>query len=893
MSSSGYHFPYIAYDIQEQLMDAMYGALDEQKMAILESPTGTGKSLSIICATIKWIHDFHDKQLDTLSRQLKRCDEEIQRLDAESKVSSDWIELQDKKSSVCRQKEVIVKQLTAFEAKDKRNKSLLDRRNNSIVRQKFVLKHKNVTKKLKKSDTNGDQELDPLSGDGVDEDFVDYCSDDEVVDEKSSEVGDGFVAPKMYYCSRTHSQLSQFIRIICATIKWIHDFHDKQLDTLSRQLKRCDEEIQRLDAESKVSSDWIELQDKKSSVCRQKEVIVKQLTAFEAKDKRNKLLLDRRNNSIVRQKFVLKHKNVTKKAKTSDTNGDQELDPLSGDGVDEDFVDYCSDDEVVDEKSSEVGDGFVAPKMYYCSRTHSQLSQFIREIQKTAYSREETPLRLVPLGSRSNYCINERVLRLNNNNLINEKCIELQNSSNSQLKCQMFKHNVINELRDEVLADVLDIEDITKLGKGIKACPYYSTRLAIPEAEIVILPYNILLHSATRESYGINLKGSVVVIDEAHNLMETIHNIHSIELKGSHIIDTLSQLNAYLMRYKSRLSARNTMHIKQIAFILNEFIKHFKASAQIGGHNVSERVEFLIRLGIENLNLYQILDYCQKSQIARKLFGFSKRKNCVKIDEKSEKKANGTTAFLAKMKGKSIEVQAIASNDSAADEETKIFGSPLYIIIEFLKALIDSKANAKIITNFDTNSLRNSCVKYILLNPFSQFKDIVSECRSVVLCGGTMKPFDEYIDHLFKPLGITSERLVTFSCGHVIPDSNLSAICLGMGPNGRQLNYTFQNRTNTSMIEETGKTIANMCAVIPDGIVCFFPSYDFEDNYYKVWQKSGIIKSIEAKGKTVFREPRKSSMVQTILGDYNRAITPVLFFPRYEYTQQPPFYSLP
>ena len=143
----------------------------------------------------------------------------------------------------------------------------------------------------------------------------------------------------------------------------------------------------------------------------------------------------------------------------------------------------------------------------------------------------------------------------------------------------------------------------------------------------------------------------------------------------------------------------------------------------------------------------------------------------------------------------------------------------------------------------------------------------------MILCGGTMKPFDEYIDHLFTPLGVPSNRLKTFSCGHVIPDSNLLALCLGVGPNQIPLNYTFHNRNNCSMIEETGKTIGNLCSIIPGGIVCFFPSYDFQDNYFKIWLKSDIFKSIESKGKRVFREPKKASQVSSILCEYSRAIS--------------------
>jgi chromosome transmission fidelity protein 1 len=43
-------------------------------------------------------------------------------------------------------------------------------------------------------------------------------------------------------------------------------------------------------------------------------------------------------------------------------------------------------------------------KIYFCSRTHSQLSQFMEELKKTKFAGE---LNVVSLGSRKNFCINE------------------------------------------------------------------------------------------------------------------------------------------------------------------------------------------------------------------------------------------------------------------------------------------------------------------------------------------------------------------------------------------------------------------------------------------------------------------------------------------------------
>lgn len=46
-------------------------------------------------------------------------------------------------------------------------------------------------------------------------------------------------------------------------------------------------------------------------------------------------------------------------------------------------------------------------KIYFCSRTHSQLSQFIKELKKTKFASE---LKVVSLGSRKNFCINEGIV---------------------------------------------------------------------------------------------------------------------------------------------------------------------------------------------------------------------------------------------------------------------------------------------------------------------------------------------------------------------------------------------------------------------------------------------------------------------------------------------------
>lgn len=50
--------------------------------------------------------------------------------------------------------------------------------------------------------------------------------------------------------------------------------------------------------------------------------------------------------------------------------------------------------------------------------------------------------------------------------------------------CPYYKQDPIQDFREAALVDVRDIEQLVTLGKQMKACPYYGTRLAVPDAEV-------------------------------------------------------------------------------------------------------------------------------------------------------------------------------------------------------------------------------------------------------------------------------------------------------------------------------------------------------------------------------------------------------------------------
>lgn len=51
-------FPYVPYDVQITMIESAITAIIEKKNALLESPTGTGKTLCLLVASLAWLNFY-------------------------------------------------------------------------------------------------------------------------------------------------------------------------------------------------------------------------------------------------------------------------------------------------------------------------------------------------------------------------------------------------------------------------------------------------------------------------------------------------------------------------------------------------------------------------------------------------------------------------------------------------------------------------------------------------------------------------------------------------------------------------------------------------------------------------------------------------------------------
>ena len=316
----------------------------------------------------------------------------------------------------------------------------------------------------------------------------------------------------------------------------------------------------------------------------------------------------------------------------------------------------------------------------------------------------------------------------------------------------------------------------------------------------------------------------MVIIDEAHNLMDTISNIHSITVTQGQLKRCRSQLSVYLQKFRNKLKGKNRVYVAQVVRLIDSIsgcleTKVIEKQSSEGMVDVSH---LMAGKGVDQINLYKLMRYLQESKLARKVEGYT-----VHAEEQESKSRSRT------------------------GREAHISTTPVLTHIQsFLQTLTNPAAEGRFF--YEKDEKNDVSLKYMLLDPTHHFKEIVEDARAVILAGGTMSPvgfprldplfeywlntaqMDDYVRHLFAY--VDPARLRTFSCGHIIPKENLIALPVAKGPGGIDFDFTFDKRNSPAMIEALGTCLLQLASTVPDGLVVFFPSYAYLDQVVLRWQ---------------------------------------------------------
>ncbi|XP_076257431.1 putative ATP-dependent DNA helicase DDX11-like protein 8 isoform X1 [Rhynchophorus ferrugineus] len=654
------------------------------------------------------------------------------------------------------------------------------------------------------------------------------------------------------------------LSILCGAVKWLKDHQEYEKVSLHEKIEALADKKKALSSDD---TNWFETQSQEIEITRKlHELKIEQNTLIDYEKKIEKF--KKGNLKSVR---VNSKKSNTKNKEPPTANED--VKELSKDIEDEDIILEENNQDILSEEESDEDDitTYHPTQVIIASRTHSQLTQFIGEIKKTSFSKN---LRVISLGSRQNYCINSTVRRLNNMTLINEKCLDMQKKKSARVmasedgkpvkrqktencQCPFYKQTGIEELRDFALNEIHDIEDLVHVGKELSACPYYASRKAAEDAELILVPYNTLLHKSTREANGISLKNNVVIIDEAHNLLEALAQMYGSEVNYPQLYYALHQVKCYKERYNVMFSANTLRHVNQLIFVINKLLLALDKDVKEDVVEISTLESFVVTAGIEQYNFFNLVKFCKNSKITQKIRSYSLKYSIENEMTKKKIVKKGVKDFL-----NSISSKGVPEENKDEKATFPMPNNPLLPVVSFLDTLNYSHTDGRILVS-KTADKQSSKLQFLLLNPSSNFTDIVSEARSVIVAGGTMKPYTEFRDRLFINSGASSDRIIQYSCDHIIPAENILPIAVTKGPKNKNLLFNFSNRL---LMGESLKTILiETCGHVKGGIVVFFPSYNYENWVYEQ------VKSINF-GRPLFREPQHSGLVDEVLQKYSSTI---------------------
>ncbi|CAN0215569.1 unnamed protein product, partial [Ectocarpus sp. 13 AM-2016] len=102
--------------------------------------------------------------------------------------------------------------------------------------------------------------------------------------------------------------------------------------------------------------------------------------------------------------------------------------------------------------------------------------------------------------------------------------------------------------------------------------------------------------------------------------------------------------------------------------------------------------------------------------------------------------------------------------------------------------------------------------------------------RSIIVTSGTLSPLSSFGNELRLPFEVQVEN------PHVIGPEQAWIGTLGRGPTSVTLNSSYANRDNDSYKDELGATLANLCRIVPGGVLVFFSTYRTMNDCVQRWK---------------------------------------------------------
>eukprot|EP00045_Choanoeca_perplexa_P011544 m.123032 g.123032 ORF g.123032 m.123032 type:complete len:798 (-) comp15669_c1_seq3:26-2419(-) len=517
-------------------------------------------------------------------------------------------------------------------------------------------------------------------------------------------------------------------------------------------------------------------------------------------------------------------------------------------------------------------------KFIYCSRTVPEIEKVLEELKGViTYIKTETnqpDLNYLGLGlsSRRNLCVHPEVSQERTGNVVDAKCRQLtasfvRDKNDGQSYCDFFNGFAQSGRDAPIPAGIYNLADIKAYGAAHTFCPYFLARYTITHANIVVYSYHYLLDPKIAELVSREMgRDSVVVFDEAHNIDNVCIESMSVNIHQRHL-DRASSNITKLRQKVNEMKESNTSTLREEYSRLVQGLRDAREEVDTDGIMAnpvlpSDVLEEAVPGNIRKAEhfvafLSRFVEYLKTRLRAKHVINEPPAAflehvfNTVCIESKPLR-------FSAERLTSLLQTLELANIDDF---------SPITLIATFATLVSTyTKGFSLIIEPYDDRapSIPDPVLRFNCMDASLAIRPVFDRFQSVIITSGTLSPLEMYPKILnFRPVTMCSFDM-TLSRTSLLP------IVVTRSSDQTTLSTRYESRDDVSVKRGYGHLLLEMCSIVPDGVVCFFVSYEYLASAVTTWCDQGIMDDIQAR-KLVFVETQDGAETSIALDNFQKA----------------------
>ncbi|KAJ3152039.1 DNA-dependent ATPase of the nucleotide excision repair factor 4 complex [Geranomyces variabilis] len=524
-------------------------------------------------------------------------------------------------------------------------------------------------------------------------------------------------------------------------------------------------------------------------------------------------------------------------------------------------------------------------KLIYCSRTVPEIEKALAELQRLMEYRKSQGMKEKFLGlgltSRRNLCVHPEVSKAKWGQEVDAQCRnktapwtrELHkgdkegDATNAPALCNFFEALENAEEEASMPPGVYTLEDIKEWGRANGYCPYFLSRRMIAFANVVIYSYHYLLDPKVAELVSKELsKDCIVVFDEAHNIDNVCTESLSIditrpmldasarsvtalstridELKASNSDKLLSEYSRLVEGLRATQESRANEEFMNNPILSDDMLQE----AVPGNIRRAEHFVAFLRRFIEYLKTRLRVMHV----VAESSTSFLQHvKEITFIDKKPLR-------FCSERLGSLI--RTLELTDLAEYRALQTIAAFATVVATYQKGFIlilEPYEN-------DMDTIPNPVLHLSCLDATIAIKPVFDRFKTVIITSGTLSPMELYPTLLgFTPVVVQSYQMtLTRSC--FLP------LTITRGSDQVAISSKFEVRNDLAVVRNYGNILIEYAKIVPDGLVCFFPSYLYMESIVTAWNDLGMLQEV-LKYKLIFIETPDAAETSMALENYRMA----------------------